>query len=70
MDGTIDGVIRFSARQVTGQKKRSFLALVCKRKLGGVVELVYLDLDGKELTIQFKEGIELIVEQLSKESAC
>jgi hypothetical protein len=35
MDGTIDGVIRFSARQVTGQKKRSFLALVCKQLCDG-----------------------------------
>jgi uncharacterized protein YueI len=41
-----------------------------RRKLGDVVERVLLDLDGKELTIQFKEGIELIVERLSQESAC
>ena len=35
MDGTIDSVIRFSARQVTGQKKRTFLALVCKQLCDG-----------------------------------
>ena len=35
MDGTIDGVIRFSARQVTGQQRRTFLALVCKQLCDG-----------------------------------
>jgi hypothetical protein len=37
MDGTIDGVIRFSARQVTGQQRRTFLALVCKQLCDGLV---------------------------------
>lgn len=35
MDGTIDGVIRFSARQVTGQQRRTFLALVCEQLCDG-----------------------------------
>lgn len=35
MDGTIDGVIRYSARQVTGQQRRTFLALVCQQLCDG-----------------------------------
>ena len=35
MDGTIDSLIRFSAKQVTGQQRRTFLALVCKQLCDG-----------------------------------
>jgi hypothetical protein len=35
MDGTIDGLIRFSARQVTGRQRRAFLALVCNQLCDG-----------------------------------
>jgi hypothetical protein len=35
MDGTIDGVIRYSARQVTGHQRRTFLALVCQQLCDG-----------------------------------
>ena len=37
MDGTIDGLIRFSAKQVTGQQRRTFSALVCKQLCDGNV---------------------------------
>ncbi len=35
MDGTRGGVIRFSARQIAGQQRRTFFALVCEQLLVG-----------------------------------